>query len=96
MVKRANRQQTKHDLGVRKSAEYYQKNGFKVQADLEGFQKPRLINNRRPDLIARKGQKEVIVEVETRGSVLKDKKQQGIFESYATKRNNTRLRVKVV
>jgi hypothetical protein len=96
MTKRSTRQQTKHDRGVQKSAEFYEKQGFKVAADIKDYSKPNSINGRRPDVIATKGKREIIVEVETKDSIGKDKGQQQTFQTYADKHNNTRFRTKVV
>ena len=96
MTKRSKRQQTKHDQAVQKSAEYYEKQGYDVQADISGYEKPETINNRRPDVIAKKGVDEVILEVETKDSVGKDKAQQKAFEDYADAHKNARFRKKII
>jgi hypothetical protein len=91
MVKRSKRQQNKHDNAVKKSAEYYEKQNYSVDADIKGYNKPKTINGRRPDLIAKKGKKEIIVEVETSDSINKDIKQRQEFKDYANKSKNRRF-----
>jgi len=85
MTKRTPKQQSKHDNGVLKTAKYYQKKGFQVDADLKDSSKPKTIGGRRPDVIAKKGKQEIVVEVETTDSLGKDKNQQKTFQSYADK-----------
>jgi hypothetical protein len=96
MAKRSQRQQTKHDEGVQSSAEYYESQGFDVQADIQGYPKPKAIDGRRPDLIATKGHETVIVEHETLESLPKDKDQRKTFKDYAETHEGVRFRTRVV
>jgi len=96
MAKRTPRQQSKHDAGVQDSAEYYEQQGYNVQADISGYDKPKSIGGRRPDVIARKKQETVIVEVETKDSLEKDKAQQETFKEYADEHKKVRFRRKMV
>ena len=68
--------ESKHDKTVRRSAGGYKGKGYSVSADVQGYRKPKLIGGRRPDLIARKGSREVVVEVETPSSHKRDSSQQ--------------------
>jgi len=95
MTKRTPRQQTKHNKTVANSAAYYKSRGYKVQADINGFQQPGTIRGRRPDIVARKGKDVVIVEVETKDTVQKDKKQQEVFRQHSKVNKNVRFRRKL-
>ena len=95
MAKRSPKDQSKHDKAVEASARYYKQQGYKVQADLHGHDQPKTINNRRPDVRATKGGKEVIVEVETPDSLSADKAQHSAFQKYAEGKSNTKFRKKV-
>jgi hypothetical protein len=66
---RTRKSQTKHDKAVRGVAQAYRKKGYDVEADLRGFDQPGTIRGVRPDVRARKGSHETIVEVETPDSV---------------------------
>jgi len=96
MAKRSSRQQTKHEEGVQSSAEYYESQGFNVQADIQGYPKPKTIGGRRPDLIATKGRETVIIEHETLDSLQKDEDQRETFKDYADTHNGVRFRTRVV
>ncbi len=96
MTKRTPRQQSKHDRGVQASAEYYEQQGYNVQADIPEYDRPRIIGGRRPDVIARSSQETVIVEVETRDTVDKDQAQQETFKEYANEHKKTRFWRKTV
>src|SRR3989338_4781077 len=43
MTKRSSSQQSKHDKGVKKSADYYDNQGYKVYADISGYPTPRYL-----------------------------------------------------
>jgi len=96
MAKRSKRQQNKHDNEVSRLAKYYQQQDFQVNADIEGFNQPTTINGRRPDIIAKKKGKTVIVEVETIDSLKKDQNQRQVFKRYTEKHKNTRFWTKIV
>lgn len=78
------------------NAEYYERQGYKVQADILGYDKPRTIGGRRPDVIARNNQETVIVEVETKDTLEKDQAQQETFREYAETHKNVRFWRKTV
>lgn len=96
MAKRSPQQQTKHDKGVQSTAKYYESQGYKVEADISGFNAPSTLNSRRPDVIAKKGSKKVIIEVETKDSAEKDRAQQEVFERYADSHKGVRFIKKIV
>lgn len=96
MAKRTPRQQSKHDTGVRSTAEYYEQQGYNVSADIPGYDQPRTIDGRRPDVIARSKKETVIVEVETKDSLQKDKPQQETFKDYADSHDKVRFWRKTV
>ncbi|MEX2410136.1 MAG: hypothetical protein WD607_01985 [Candidatus Paceibacterota bacterium] len=96
MTKRSKRQQNKHDKAVEKSAEYYKKQGYKVEADIKGFKKPKNISGRIPDVRAVKKGDEAIIEVETKKSLDKDKKQREKFKKYADRSKNRRFRKRII
>lgn len=96
MGKRNEKQQSAHDEAVKKSAEYYEEQGYAVQADIKGFKKPKTIKERRPDLIAKKKKETVILEVETKETMETDKKQREMFKKYADSHKNVRFRTKMV
>jgi len=95
MTKRTVRQQSKHDLAVECSAEYYEQEGYNVQADIEGYKSPKLINGKRPDIVATKKDDKVIVEVETEDSLETDQKQLKVFKDYAGSHKNVRFWTKI-
>lgn len=59
--------QETHDRKVRQLARELKKQGFNVNAHIEGYDTPKPIgkNGRIPDIYAKKGSKEKIVEVDT-------------------------------
>ncbi|MBI2484368.1 hypothetical protein HYV71_04255 [Candidatus Uhrbacteria bacterium] len=93
--KRSKVGQKKHDESVRKTADWYKNQGFTVKADLPGQIKPKKIGGFVPDVIAKKGKKEVIVEVETKKTASADKEQQQAFRDYANRKNSRVFRKKI-
>jgi len=83
--------QSKHDRKVREIAKDYEARGYNVSADVPGYPKPPTIGGYKPDVLARKGGQETIVEVETPDSVdsTRDIAQQGAFRR-AARRNEKR------
>jgi hypothetical protein len=79
--------QSKHDREVLKIARELKKEDYKVQADIKGYPKPSKRGLYRPDVIATKGKKEIIVEVETVDSANspRDLAQQKAFKRAAEK-----------
>lgn len=47
-------EQSRHDEAVGRSAAQYEACGYRVMADVSGFDRPDLIQGRRPDLIVQK------------------------------------------
>ena len=93
-AKRSKQQKSKHDKALQSSANYYQNQGYKVDAALKGYNQPKTINGKRPDLIAKKQGKEIILEVETKKTIQADRRQQQIFKNYANKSKNRQFRLK--
>lgn len=96
MVKRIPKQQSKHDSRVRRIAGGYISQGWRVQADVPGYSKPRTIFNKRPDVRATKGARERIVEVETRNSMKTDASQRDTFRRFASLNKKRKFRNSVV
>lgn len=69
-------EQSRHDEAVRRSAAQYEARGYRVKADVLGFDRPDPIRGRRPDLIAQKGREKKVVEVETPSTLEADRAQQ--------------------
>jgi len=67
---------SKHNQKVRRVAGGYKAQGYKVKADAKGYTRPWNIGGRRADVVAIKGRDKVLVEVETRKSMITDTKQQ--------------------
>jgi hypothetical protein len=96
MEKRTKTSQKKHDQAVLRSAEWYKNQGYKVKADLPNWDKPKKIGSFVPDLIAKKEEKEIIKEIETKSTNEKDKKQQEAFEEYAKRKKMREFKKKIV
>lgn len=88
--------QKKHDERVLKSAEYYEKQGYKVSVDLPNHDKPKKIGGFIPDLIAKKKGEEIIVEIETKSTIKSDKDQHQAFKEYADKSEGRKFKKKIV
>ena len=82
---RSKKSQSKHNITVKKLAKQYQGKGYKVKADIEGYQKPDTIRGLRPDVIAEKSGHKTVVEVETKDSVdsKRDQQQQNAFKNWS-------------
>jgi len=96
MQKRTKTSQRKHDEGVLRSTKWYKNHGFKTEADLPGWNKPKKIGGFIPDLIAKKGKKEVILEYETENTNELDKDQQKTFKKYCKKGKGKIFRKKII
>ena len=83
--KRMPSSQNKHNREVKRLANEYKGKGYQVEADIQGFSQPQTIGGFRPDISAKKGGQETIVEVETLDSVdsTRDVKQQSAFQDWA-------------
>ncbi len=89
--------QSKHDAEVKDIARDYEKKGWSVEADVKGYRKPDTIGGYRPDVVAKKGPRRDIVDVETPDSVdsARDQKQQNAFRAAAKRSKNTRFNRKI-
>lgn len=96
MKKRTKVGQKRHDEGVKQSADWYKSRDFKVKADLPGEEKPKKIGGFIPDIIAKKGKKEIVIEIETRQTANTDKEQQQAFRDYANKKKDRTFRKKII
>jgi len=96
MNKRTKTGQKKHDESVLRSAECYKKHGFRTNADLPGWNKPKKIGGFIPDLIAKKGKKEIILEVETKNTDKSDADQQKAFKEYSKRGKERTFRKKII
>lgn len=96
MTKRTPRQQSKHDARIRRVAGGYKSQGWKVKADVNGYSAPRTIYKRQPDVIATKGKKMRIIEVETKDSMEKDIAQRNAFKRFASLNKKRKFRTSVV
>ena len=83
---RSKNNQSAHNTTVKKLAKQYKQKGYKVKADVEGWQKPDTIRGVRPDIIAEKSGHKTVVEVETKDSVdsKRDLQQQKAFKNWST------------
>ena len=68
MSKRSECRQSAHDKKVESLAKNLKEQGFSVQADIPGYDKPTTFGGVRPDVIGRKGKERRIYEVETSDS----------------------------
>ncbi len=91
MAKRSRSQQTKHDRKVGQIARRLDREGYRVKADLPGYERPDPIGKakRIPDVEATKRGTRKLVEVETEDSLEKDQKQQETFRRSAAQRRRT-------
>ena len=96
MQRRTKTGQRKHDNAVLRSAGWYKGQGYKVKADLPGWKKPKKIGGFIPDLIAKKGEKEIVKEIETKDTNEKDKKQQEAFKEYTSRKRSREFKKKIV
>ena len=89
MARKRGNQET-HDNRVRREAAKLNSEGWDVQADLSGYDNPEPIgkDNRIPDILATRGNKVKIIEVETPDTVDSHKDQQATFQRSAAQRQN--------
>lgn len=90
MPKRTKTGQSKHDKAVLGSVKWYEGQGYKIKADLPGHEKPKKIGGYIPDLIAKKGKKEIIIEIETKDTIKQDSDQHQAFREYVARNKRTR------
>ena len=88
---------TEHDKKVRSTANRYKKSGWQVRADISGYKRPNSIGKykRIPDVVAKKGKKVRIFEVETPKSMKTDRAQRSTFMKHAANKTNTSFKVLV-
>jgi len=96
MIKRSSKLQPKHDKTVRRVAGGFKGQGWKVKADVGGYPAPRTIYGKQPDVIATKGKRMRIVEVETSSSLKKDTSQRKAFSRFASLNKKRKFRTKIV
>ena len=79
--------QSKHDNKVLAEAKKLKREQYNVSADIAGYKKPPSRGGYVPDIIAKKGNEEIIIEVETVDSAdsARDLAQQGAFQRAARK-----------
>lgn len=79
--------QGKHNQEVLKEAKELKREKYSVYADIEGYKKPPRRGGYIPDIVAKKGKKEIIIEVETVDSANspRDLAQQEAFKRAAGK-----------
>jgi len=83
---------SEHDKKVKRIAAGYRGKGWDVRADLPDDKPPKPIHGKTPDIVATKGKRAIIVEVETDQSFDKDKNQRAIFRDYAKGKSRTKFR----
>ncbi len=96
MNKRTKTGQKKHDESVLRSVKWYEGRGYKVNADLPDYNKPKNIGGYIPDLIAKKGKKEIILEVESKNTNKSDTDQQKAFKEYSKRREERTFKKKIL
>jgi len=84
---------TPHDKKVKRIAAAYWGRGYDVRAAVSGYDRPKLIRGRIPDVVAIKGKTTKIAEVETQQTFGRHNDQRDILRDYAAGRRRTRFRV---
>ncbi len=84
---------TPHDRKVRKIAAAYLGRDYDVRAAVPGYDRPKPIRGRIPDVVATKGKTTKIIEVETSRTFDRHKDQRDILRDYANGRSRTQFRV---
>ena len=89
-MSRQGKNQSTHDHRVRTLANEFKDKGWKVQADLPNFDQPDPIGNdeRIPDILATRGNRTKIIEVETPSTVDSHQEQHSTFRRSAAQREN--------
>lgn len=87
---RKSENQTTHDNRVRREASKLKQEGWHVQADLSGYDTPTPIgkDNRIPDILATRGDRVKIIEVETPNTVEAHRDQQTTFRRSASQKDD--------
>jgi hypothetical protein len=92
-VKRSFVNQARHDGKILELAERYLSMGYRVFADLRGWDAPEAINGFRPDIVLIKENAGVIIEVETSDSLPCDRLQLQAFQRFAAMVRNVKFKV---
>ncbi|MFB6242436.1 MAG: hypothetical protein ABEJ36_06580 [Candidatus Nanosalina sp.] len=98
MVKTSEESQ-RHKEAIEKLASAYERSGFEVKADhIKRFEYPEKIKMLRPDIVAEKDGKTIIVEVKTRSAVGtdRDKRQRRRLSEWAKKDGDRDFRREVI
>jgi len=85
----------RHRNLIYKLAFAYHKSGFKVKADhISNFRTPSKISMIFPDIVAKKNEQRILIEVETKSTIgsERDKRQKKIFGEWAKKSKNRDFR----
>ena len=96
-MSRQGKNQSTHDRRVRTLANEFKDKGWKVQADLPNFDQPDPIGNegRIPDILATRGNRTKIIEVETPSTVDAHQEQHSTFRRSAAQRENAEFELVV-
>lgn len=96
--KRTSNSQSKHNQEIKRLANEYKDKRYQVEADIQGFSQPPTVGGFRPDIKAKKGGQETIIEVETLDSVdsTRDVKQKDAFQDWASQDKKRHFKRKVV
>lgn len=88
---------SKHDKKVKKIAKKFEKDGWKVEADISGYETPAGIGKDRrvPDVVATKNGAKRIIEVETPESFKKDTDQHSTFRRSASQQKRTKFDIEL-
>ena len=84
-----------HDKEVKRLAEEYKRLGAKVKASVPGYPPPESIAGRIPDIIAQKGTRRDIVEMETPETLIPHKPQHSTFRRHAGQKLGTTVKIVV-
>jgi len=82
---RSKRSQSRHNGLVRRLANEYKAKGYKIEADIKGYDQPATVRGLRPDLMVQKSGHKTMIEVETPDSLgsKRDEKQQQAFKNWS-------------
>lgn len=86
---RQSKSQTTHDRKVREIARSLEKHGYQVKADVGRRETPNPIGTKVPDIVAIKGSRRWIIEVETPATIKADREQLKTFARHAAQRKDT-------
>ena len=95
-MKRSFANQARHDDKILQVAQRYLSLGYRVFADIRGWDAPDAINGYRPDILVIKGNTGVIIEVETADSLRQDLQQLHAFERFARLVRNVQFKLILV